>query len=127
MSMNKTIKCYRCGTVYPVPEKDFEEVYCPHCKGKMELDKRSKRSITIVRTLFYVVCCAVVLVASSFLNVETGSQLNIIFILVTAAVFFGAYYLSEKVALQVLKRSGKLIYVHIKDKSDEKKEKKAKK
>ncbi len=126
MSMNNMIKCYRCGTEYPVPKKDFEEVYCPHCKGKMQLNKKSRRSITICKTLFYVLCCALVLVISGFVHVDIGSQLNIMFILITAAIFFGAYYLSEKVTLYILQRSGKLTYVHERDKSDEKRERKAK-
>ena len=37
--MKNEVKCYRCGHKIDVNSKNLsEQVNCPHCQGKMDLD-----------------------------------------------------------------------------------------
>ena len=53
--MKNEVKCYRCGHKIDVNSKNLsEQVTCPHCQGKMDLDKKTKTKYTVLRYIFIV-------------------------------------------------------------------------
>ena len=122
--MKNTIKCYRCGTEYPAPDKEYQEVRCPHCQGKMQLDKKTKRLITVIRIAFYVIVCLLVIALQFLIPYDLVASNRIVFMLAACIAFFCAFYFSEGIAAKIVASTSGLHYIHEYDKSDEKKEKK---
>ncbi len=118
--MNKTIRCYRCGTEFAIPKKDNEVLHCPHCQGKMQLSRKTKTRKNIALYSIYFLVSFIALFIYSVVRAGNQNPFDSIFIAFVAITVFGTYFLAGKIVDRLAWSLGWLEYVHLWDKSDEK-------
>ena len=85
--MKSDVKCYRCGTKIDVNYKNIGIITkCPHCNAKMTLDKKSYRTLRIVRYLVVLLACLFIVFGLSKLN---SKEYALTFICLSIALAFG--------------------------------------
>lgn len=117
---NRTIRCYRCGTEFAIPEKNNEILHCPHCQGKMQLSKETKKRKNIILYIIYFLVSFIALFIYSAIRAGTRNPFDSTFIVFIAVTFFATYFLAGKIVDHLAWSKGWLEYVHVWDKSDEK-------
>lgn len=106
--MKNEVKCYRCGHVILLEAKKLsEEVTCPHCQGKMELDKKTMTKYKILRYAFIVII-SFVFVTLIFLLTNSTSLI----VALTILLAFVLASISEKVGLWLTYKLFGLKYEH---------------
>ncbi len=118
--MKNEVKCFRCGTPIELTSKTIgEEIACPHCQGKMTLDKKSNRWYKVYRYGFSILL-SLVLVMLLFL-VTTNL---IILVLACILISFFISSTSDKIGLWLAFKTVGLSYEHVKTEKELRKENK---
>ncbi len=107
--MKNEVKCYRCGTQINLTSKTIgEEITCPHCKGKMTLDKKSNKWYKIFRYSFSFLLS---LLFVMLLFVFTTNL--IVLVLACILISFVVTTVSDKVGLWLTFKTVGLSYEHV--------------
>lgn len=107
--MKNEVKCYRCGTQINLTSKTLgEEITCPHCQGKMTLDKKSNRWYKVYRYGFSILL-SLILVMLLFLFTTN----LIILVMACILISFFISSVSDKVGLWLAFKTVGLSYEHV--------------
>ena len=115
--MKNDVKCYRCGTPIVLNNKTIGEVVtCPHCQGKMSLDKKTNRWYKVYRYVF-ILLVSLLLIFGLF-QVTTNF---IILILACILISFFISSVADGVALWLTYKTVGLSYAHVETEKELKK------
>ena len=117
--MKNELKCYRCGTKIDIDRKKLSDtVTCPHCQGKMSLDKKTNKWCRIYRILVTLVF-SFVFVITAFRYIKSSTFL--ILTVVTLALLISM--ISDSLSLWLTYVTVGLNYEHIEEAKDKDKKK----
>lgn len=106
--MKNDVKCYRCGHIIDVNSKKLsEQVTCPHCQGKMDLDKKTRIKYTVLRYIFIVII-SFAFVTLIFLVTKSTAMI----VALTILLAFGLSTISSNVGLWLTYKLFGLKYEH---------------
>lgn len=121
--MKNELKCYRCGTKIDIDRKKLSDtVTCPHCNGKMTLDKKTNRWVKVFRVLFIILGSFILLLTISRVTSSTT-----VLILATVGLALLVSLVADTASLWLAYITVGLRYEHIetdKEARDKKKNKK---
>ncbi len=121
--MKNELKCYRCGTKINIDCKKLSDtVTCPHCQGKMSLDKKTSKWCKFYRILFTLIF-SFVFVLTAFRYIESSAFLILTVVMLALLISM----VSDIVSLWLTYVTVGLNYEHVEEVKDKNKNKKNKK
>ena len=121
--MKNELKCYRCGTKINIDSKKLSDtVTCPHCQGKMSLDKKTSRWCKIYRTIFIIIFSFVFIILA-FRYIESSAFLILTVVMLALLISM----IADTASLWLTYVTVGLNYEHVEEAKDKDKNKKNKK